>query len=38
MKKLRVYIVHFDKIRGYNAVNILEGYQTIAIHSPKEVV
>jgi predicted nucleic acid-binding protein len=32
------HIVHFDKIRGYNAVNILEGYQTIAIHSPKEVV
>jgi hypothetical protein len=32
------HIVHFDKIRGYNAVNIREGYGVIAIHSPKEVV
>lgn len=32
------HIVHFDKIRGYNAVNIREGYKTISIHSPSEVV
>ncbi len=32
------HIVHFDKIRGYNAVNLREGYGAIAIHSPKEVV
>jgi predicted nucleic acid-binding protein len=32
------HIVHYDKIRGYNAVNIREGYPAIAIHSPKEVV
>ncbi|MCL5103358.1 MAG: PIN domain-containing protein [Armatimonadetes bacterium] len=32
------HIVHYDKIRGYNAVNIREGYHTIAIYSPKEVV
>ena len=32
------HIVHYEKIRGYNAVNIREGYRTIAIHSPKEVV
>lgn len=32
------HIVHYDKIRGYNAVNIREGYRTIAIHSPSEVV
>ena len=32
------HIVHYDKIRGYNAVNLREGYRTLAIHSPKEVV
>ena len=32
------HIVHFEKIRGFNAVNLREGYQTIEIHSPKEVV
>jgi len=32
------HIVHFDKIRGFNAVNLREGYRTIEIHSPKEVV
>ncbi len=31
-------IVHFDKIRKYNAVNILRGHGQIAIHSPLEVV
>jgi len=32
------HIVHFDKIRGFNAVNLREGYPTIAIYSPLEVV
>lgn len=32
------HIVHYDKIRGFNSVNIREGYGTIAIYSPKEVV
>ncbi|TFH14513.1 MAG: PIN domain protein [Lentisphaerales bacterium] len=32
------HIVHFDKIRGFNAVNLREGYLPIEIHSPKEVV
>lgn len=32
------HIVHFEKIRGFNAVNLREGYQTIEIRSPREVV
>lgn len=32
------HIVHFDKIRGFNSVNLREGYLPIEIHSPKEVV
>lgn len=32
------HIVHFDKIRGYHAVNLLQGYKPIPIHSPREVV
>lgn len=32
------HIVHFDKIRGFNAVNMREGYQMIEIRTPKEVV
>jgi len=32
------HIVHFEKIRGFNAVNIREGYLPIDIRSPKEVV
>ena len=32
------HIVHFDKIRGYHAVNILQGYIAIPIHTPQEVV
>ena len=32
------HIVHFDKIRGFNAVNLREGYLPIEIHSPMEVV
>jgi predicted nucleic acid-binding protein len=32
------HIVHFDKIRGYQAVNLLKGYKLILIYSPKEVI
>ena len=32
------HIVHFDKIRGFNAVNLREGYLPVEIHSPLEVV
>ena len=31
------YIVRFDKIRVFNAVNLEAGYQPLAIHSPREV-
>ena len=31
------HIVRFDKIRQFNAVNIEQGYQPIAIHAPREV-
>ena len=30
-------IVHFEKIRGYNGVNLLHGYGLLSIHSPPEV-
>ena len=32
------HIVHYEKITLYNAINILEGYQQIAIYSPMEVI
>ena len=32
------HIVHYEKISLYNTVNILEGYQQIAIYSPLEVI
>lgn len=32
------HIVHYDKISGYQAVNLLHGYKAISIYSPKEVV
>ena len=32
------HIVHFDKIRQYNRINALHGYQAIDIRSPQEVV
>lgn len=32
------HIVHFKKIPLYNAVNIIEGYNNISIHSPLEVI
>lgn len=32
------HIVHFDKIAGYQAVNLLNGYKPILIYSPREVI
>ena len=32
------HIVQFDKIAGYQAVNLLNGYREVRIYSPKEVV
>lgn len=32
------HIVHYDKIRGYQAVNLLNGYKPINFYSPKEVI
>ena len=32
------HIVNFKKIPLFNAVNVLKGYQPIAIHSPVEVI
>lgn len=32
------HIVHYEKISGYQAVNLLQGYKSINIYSPKEVV
>ncbi len=32
------HIVHFDKIALYNAVNVLNGYNSISIFSPQEVI
>lgn len=32
------HIVHFDKIPKYNAVNILNGFGSIGIYSPLEVI
>lgn len=32
------HIVHYDKIRKYNAVNLLEGYPTVEIRTPEEFV
>ncbi|MCK4659980.1 MAG: PIN domain-containing protein [Phycisphaerae bacterium] len=32
------HIVHIEKIRGFNAVNLREGYPMIDIRSPREVV
>ena len=31
------HVVHFDKIRQFNAVNLERGYKTISIYSPREV-
>ncbi len=32
------HIVHFERIRGFNAVNLREGYAPLEIRSPKELV
>ncbi len=32
------HIVHFEKVPRYNAVNRLQGWRELAIHSPKEVI
>jgi len=32
------HIVHVDKIRRFNAVNLVQGYQPIDVRSPKEVI
>ena len=31
------HIVHYDKIRQFNAINIDQGYKPLAIYSPREV-
>ncbi len=32
------HIVHLEKIRGFNAVNLLNGFANIEIRTPEEVV
>lgn len=32
------HIVHFDKIPLYNGVNLINGYDTISINTPSEVI
>jgi predicted nucleic acid-binding protein len=32
------HIVNFEKIPLYNAINIINGYKQVAIHSPMEVI
>jgi len=32
------HIVHYEKISGYQAINLINGYKEIRIYSPKEVV
>lgn len=32
------HIVHYDKIAGFQRINVIKGYNAIAIYSPKEVV
>jgi len=32
------HIVHFEKIAGFQAINLMNGYREIRIYSPKEVV
>ena len=31
------HIVNLERIRGYNSINIREGYKMIEIRSPKEI-
>lgn len=32
------HIVHYDKIRGFQAVNMLKGFKPVLIYSPQEVI
>ncbi len=32
------HIVNYDRIRGYNAINIREGYNLLEIRSPKDLI
>jgi hypothetical protein len=32
------HIVHFDKIPLYNGVNLINGYDTLSINTPSEVI
>jgi hypothetical protein len=32
------HIVHYDKISGYQAINLMNGYREIKIYSPREVI
>ncbi len=32
------HIVHFDRIRGYHGVNLIQGYNQVSIFSPREVI
>lgn len=32
------HLVHWEKIRGFNSVNLREGYNPIDIRSPREVI
>jgi predicted nucleic acid-binding protein len=32
------HIVHFQKIKGFNGVNLIKGYQVVDIRSPSEVI
>lgn len=32
------HIVHYEKIKQYQAINLLKGYHPIPIHTPREVV
>ena len=32
------HIVHYEKIHGYHAVNLVHGYRAVEIYSPREVV
>lgn len=35
---LRLHIVNLDRIRKYNAVNLMNGYPQIEIRTPREIL
>ena len=37
-RQLKAIIVHYDKIRLHNGVNLVQGFRTIEIRSPAEVI